>query len=300
MAQRFQFGLPEPRRRDGWFRVGNVDVTTTAFLVGLGAIMLIVYAVSPSSASRLVFFPDLVRSGEVWRLVTWPIVSVPSFWVLISMFFFWYFGHIVEEMVGRIRFTRLIAAIVIAPTLFVSIVDLPTAPEAGLNLLGSIMLVVFAAENPNAPFFFNIPAWIIASVFIGIDILGYVGNRWWGTLLVLLMALGIALVTIRQWGFAERLDMIPRFARSSRHRKPTRSSSGRARRPAPRRTGRTGRTGRTEVVKGPWAPPSVDGAARESMQAELDGLLDKISAQGLDALSNDEKKRLNELSKLLR
>ncbi|MGA0359985.1 MAG: DUF6576 domain-containing protein, partial [Ilumatobacteraceae bacterium] len=108
---------------------------------------------------------------------------------------------------------------------------------------------------------------------------------------------GIALVTIRQWGFAERLDMIPRFARSSRHRKPTRSSSGRARRPAPRRTGRTGRT---EVVKGPWAPPSVDGVARESMQAELDGLLDKISAQGLDALSNDEKKRLNELSKLLR
>jgi len=159
------------------------------------------------------------------------------------------------------------------------------------------MLVVFAAENPNAPFFFNIPAWIIASVFIGIDILGYVGNRWWGTLLVLLMALGIALVTIRQWGFAERLDMIPRFARSGRHGKPTRSSSGRARRPAPRRTGRTGRT---EVVKGPWAPPSVDGAARESMQAELDGLLDKISAQGLDALSNDEKKRLNELSKLLR
>ena len=36
------------------------------------------------------------------------------------------------------------------------------------------------------------------------------------------------------------------------------------------------------------------------MQAELDGLLDKISAQGLEALSSDEKKRLNELSKLLR
>ena len=297
MAQRFQFGLPEPRRRDGWFRVGNVDVTTTAFLVGLGAIMLIVYAVSPSSASRLVFFPDLVRSGEVWRLVTWPIVSVPSFWVLISMFFFWYFGHIVEEMVGRIRFTRLILAIVVAPPLFVSIVDLPTAPEAGLNLLGSIMLVLFAAENPNAPFFFNIPAWIIATIFIGIDVLGYVGNRWWGTLVVLLLAVGIALVTIRQWGFAERLDMIPRFSGSSRHRKPTRSASGRARRAAPRRTDRSGRT---EVIKGPWAPPSVDGAARESMQAELDGLLDKISAQGLDALSNDEKKRLNELSKLLR
>ncbi len=272
-------------------------MTTTAILVGLGAIMLIVYAISPGSASNLVFFPELVRAGEVWRLVTWPIVSVPSFWVLISMFFFWYFGHIVEEMVGRIRFTRLILAIVVAPPLFVSIVDLPTAPEAGLNLLGSIMLVLFAAENPNAPFFFNIPAWIIAAIFIGIDVLGYVGNRWWGTLVVLLLAVGIALVTIRQWGFAERLDMIPRFSGSSRHRKPTRSASGRARRATPRRTDRSGRT---EVIKGPWAPPAVDGAARESMQAELDGLLDKISAQGLEALSSDEKKRLNELSKLLR
>ena len=36
------------------------------------------------------------------------------------------------------------------------------------------------------------------------------------------------------------------------------------------------------------------------LQAELDGLLDKVSSQGLDALSSDEKKRLNELSKRLR
>ncbi len=35
-------------------------------------------------------------------------------------------------------------------------------------------------------------------------------------------------------------------------------------------------------------------------QAELDGLLDKISDQGMDALSGDEKQRLNELSKRLR
>ena len=25
MANRFQFALPEPRPRDGWFRVGNLD-----------------------------------------------------------------------------------------------------------------------------------------------------------------------------------------------------------------------------------------------------------------------------------
>ncbi|MFZ9016490.1 MAG: DUF6576 domain-containing protein, partial [Ilumatobacteraceae bacterium] len=42
---------------------------------------------------------------------------------------------------------------------------------------------------------------------------------------------------------------------------------------------------------------SADTAAA---QAELDVLLDKISASGLESLSTDEKRRLNELSKRLR
>ena len=79
----------------------------------------------------------------------------------------------------------------------------------GLELLGTVMLAIFAAENPDAPFFFGIPAWIIASIFVGIDILRFVGDRIWGSLLVMLLAIGTALVTVRQWGFADRLDMIP-------------------------------------------------------------------------------------------
>jgi hypothetical protein len=35
-------------------------------------------------------------------------------------------------------------------------------------------------------------------------------------------------------------------------------------------------------------------------QAELDSLLDKISESGMDGLSADEKRRLNELSKRMR
>jgi len=35
-------------------------------------------------------------------------------------------------------------------------------------------------------------------------------------------------------------------------------------------------------------------------QAALDGLLDKIAAGGMDALTADEKRRLNELSKRMR
>ncbi len=56
--------------------------------------------------------------------------------------------------------------------------------------------------------------------------------------------------------------------------------------------------------QGPWKnapapmpPPSAPSAAD---QEELDALLDKIGANGMDSLTGDEKKRLNDLSKRLR
>ena len=48
----------------------------------------------------------------------------------------------------------------------------------------------------------------------------------------------------------------------------------------------------------PQPPPKPVATAAD--QAELDALLDKIGAAGMDALSSSEKARLNELSKKLR
>ena len=62
------------------------------------------YAISPSALSHLVFVPELVRQGDLWRLVTWPIATDPAIWAVISLAFFWIFGHRIEELVGRGRF----------------------------------------------------------------------------------------------------------------------------------------------------------------------------------------------------
>ena len=145
------------------------------------------------------------------------------------------------------------------------------------------------------PFFFGVPAWIIAAVFVGIDVLFYVGDRLWGTLVMMLSAIAIGVVMVRQWGFAGRLTFIPRIGSGSSH--PPRRG------PAPKRAqARRTSDRRGSVVEGPWSapvppPPTADAA---SAQVELDELLDKISAGGLDSLSADEKRRLNELSKRLR
>jgi hypothetical protein len=299
VANRFQFALPEPRPRDGWFRVGNLDITTTALLVIAGVASMFLYAISKETFAKLIFDPLAVRDGEIWRLFTWPIANPPShIWLVLTLLFFWIIGHAVEGLVGRIRYTVLIVVITVVPATIVTLLppeDFPTIDEMGLGLLATALFVVFAAENPNMPFFFGVPAWIIATVFVGIDVLLWVGDRVWGTLVFAGTAILLALIMVRQWGYVRRLTFIPKVGGST-GKAPRRAPAqrrGPERRPADKRG---------SVVEGPWSAPvpprnSADAAAA---QVELDELLDKISASGLNSLSNDEKRRLNELSKRLR
>jgi hypothetical protein len=301
VANRFQFALPEPRPRDGWFRVGGFDVTTTAMLVVGGVASMFLYAIDKDTFWKLAFHPVAVRDGELWRLVTWPFANPPSqIWVIFTLLFFWFIGHAVEDMIGRVRYTVLIVLMTVLPATLVTLLppaDFPTIPEIGLGLLGTALLVVFAAEHPHMPFFFGIPAWIIAAVFVGIEVLRNVGDRYWGTLVMMLTAIVTGVVTVRQWGFAHRLSFIPKLGGGAG------SSRSTGRRSSPRRGGeRRSADRRGSVVEGPWSAPvaPAPGPDAAAAQVELDELLDKISAGGLDSLSVDEKRRLNELSKRLR
>lgn len=296
VANRFQFALPDPRRRDGWTRAGNLDLTTTTILVIAGVASMFVWAISKSAVLNLTFRPTLVRNGEIWRLATWPIVNPPTeFWVLITLAFFWFIGHAVEGLVGRNRYLGLVVAVTIVPAIFITLLpglSFSTIPEFGLGLLASVMFVIFAVQYPSQPFFFGIPAWVLALVFVGIDVLRYTGDRLWGTLLMMLTAIALGVVIVRQWGYAERLEFIPRVSprhpATQRKRKPTKRQRGGA--------------GSNKVVDGPWGSPasSESGPDKVAAQHELDQLLDKISASGLESLTSDEKRRLNELSKRLR
>jgi hypothetical protein len=296
VANRFQFALPGPRQRDGWARVGNLDLTTTALLVVGGVASMFLWAISKSAVIKLMFHPTPVRSGEIWRLATWPLANPPTeIWVVITLAFFWFIGHAVEDMVGRNRYLGLIVAVTVVPAIFVTLLptaSFPTSPEIGLGLLASVMFVIFAVQYPTQPFFFGIPAWVLALVFVGIDVLRLTGDRLWGTLLLMLTAIALGVVIVRQWGFAERLEFIPRFG----------IGQGTGRKTKPARSSRTRSATTSTVVPGPWdgsmRPPS--GPEAIAAQHELDQLLDKISEGGLDSLTPDEKRRLNELSKRLR
>jgi len=279
--------MPERPSRDGWFRVGTLDVTTTALLVGLGIASMFLYAIGGAGGPifNLYFIAPYVRDGEVWRLITWPIGNPPTrIWVILTLAFFWFVGHRVEDTIGRKRFTTMIAMMTVLPAAVVSLFDFTasTGQAYGLSILAIALLVVYAFDSPNAVWFFNIPLWVLALVFVLLDVLQYLGNRMFGAMLVELGAIIVGTVMARQYGMLNDLQFIPRFV-SQRKR--------------PKAVSRKGGGGST-VVAGPWAatPPAHSAAD----QAELDGLLDKISANGMDALSRNEKARLTELSKKLR
>lgn len=292
---RYQFSLPERPARDGWTRVGQLDLTTTAIFVIAGALSMVLYAINSSTAAKLAFIPPFVRDGDLWRLFTWPVFNPPTqIWVVLTLVFFWFVGHRVEELVGKRRMAILLLAMTVIPAIAVSLfrTTADTGFAAGLGMLGTGLLVVFVLEYPNATFFFNIPAWVIAAVIVGIDVLRYLGDRAYGMLLLELGVIVVAVVGARLAGLVTHLRFIPALPQR-------RAPAGRSR---PSR----GRAPGGAVVSGPWGHPPGPAASgsgsgdRVADQAALDRLLDKISASGMDSLSRSEKQELNELSKRLR
>ncbi len=281
-----KFNFSSPRRRDSgdpWFRVGSVDVTTTVFVSAIAALSMLAYAANTRSLDALVLYTSKVRSGQLWRLVTWPVPNVPSFWLLFTFAMFWYLGHRVEASFGRVRYTWLLVCLTVIPALLSTLLGLLTSRldvgMGGLQTIGIGVFMAYMAEHPFAPFFpFGIPAWALAVLVDGIYVLSLIGQRAWGEVVFALMVDGIALLVARSYGLAEELKWIPMVPLPG------------AKRAAMKRRMATGAA--------EWRGVGVK--ADTQPQAEMDRLLDKIAASGMDSLTAEEKRRLKAHSKRLR
>ncbi|HWJ96745.1 MAG TPA: rhomboid family intramembrane serine protease [Acidimicrobiales bacterium] len=318
MSGRYAFSMPEPRQRDGWFRIGSLDMTTTNIVVGLGLLSMVLYAIDLEVFYQGAYFAPFVRQGELWRLATWPLVNAPDIWVLIGLVFFWWVGHQVEDQIGRKAQAVLLAAMTVLPAIIVTVIDASRAPNsvealqstayaASVSLLSLGLLCVFALDRPSAPFFFGIPAWLIAAVFVAIEALQLIGIRAWSQLLLGALVILIACFGAAQRGMLGEFDWIPRLKALSGGPVSPYGEVGSSRPTSTKRFGKGrsrgkpqagGGSGGSTVVSGPWNMPT--GGPTPLEQAELDVLLDRISAGGIDSLTPHEKERLNALSKRMR
>jgi membrane associated rhomboid family serine protease len=296
VADRFSFSKPDRRGpHDPWFRVGQVEFGTAAVFASLCAVSLLIYGIEPVNKpflTKLVLIPASVFDGEVWRIVTWPFANGFNdrlLWIAVTIALLWYFGGRLEAQAGRTRFGFFLAAVVILPGIVGTLLDLP---QAGARPVQLVVLLVFIAEYPNLRFFFGIPAWALGLVYVLTDILQLTGTRAGEQLLFYMISLAIAAVSARSIGLLAAYPWIPGIPIGDGGR----SRPARVPRP-PRRP----RSGRPTVVEGPWGvAAAVPSQTSLADQAELDSLLDKIAASGMDSLSGDEKRRLNDLSKKLR
>lgn len=303
MAGRFSYSRPERRgATDPWFRIGEVDIGSAAFLALLCAVSVLVYGVGDAGKRLLLRFaliPDDVWSGQVWRLVTWPLANgfdQRLLWTAVAIALLWYFGSRLEEQIGRVRMTVLLGALILLPGIVGALLDLP---QAGVRSVEVAVLLIFIAEYPTIRFFFGIPAWVLGLVYVVTDLLQVSADGTGDQLLFYLTSLVIAALAARAVGMLSAYPWIPQVPlpdalTGTRSSGPRRSARGKIRGKG---------AGKQRVVEGPWAaPPPANRPTPDTAaaQAELDGLLDKISSGGLDSLSADEKRRLNELSKRLR
>lgn len=291
------------RGADPWFRIGTFDVTTTAALCAIGVISMFIGAIEGSNGPLLAgleFFSDKVLSGQIWRVFTWPLPNRPDFWTLITIAIMFVLGSQLEASMGRQKFFALVVGMTVIPAVFTTILDvlgLDPAYAGGLRLLELGVLCAFAAAYPTAKFFFGIPAWVLAAVIVVIEVLSLSSFRVFSAIVFLLSVVFVALVGLRSMGFADEVSWIPKVPLPA----PLGDSSpsGPARSPK----GRSGRATRTKTRKNPplrAVPPAGPSPTTRLNDQEIDALLDQVSADGIDSLTKDQRRRLEQHSKRLR
>ena len=272
-----------------WFRIRSYGVGTSDFVAALSLVMMIVYAVSPPFVSALVLTPSDVLRGFVWQLATWPLANGPSFWTIWNAAVFWFTGRQLERELGKGRFGWMLVGITVAGSLLAVLLALGFRVDepilGGLGTLSMIVVLIFIAENPRMPFFFGIPAWVLGLVIVVIPLLSYVGARYWIGLLHFVLSIVAAAIVAKMAGLLSRYAFVPGSMITPKQRTLGQQRK-RRRRSEPRST-----SGGGTVVQGPWVGPEPP--ARED--EEMDALLDKIMARGLDSLTGRERKRLEEL-----
>ncbi len=295
---------------DPWFRVGNINVTTTVAVVGigiLGLLVLIIEGTQRSISTRFWLFGESFRGfdggtvggGQVWRLFTWPLFPEGSrvFFILILFVIFFMLGTQLEAKMGRKPYTIFIGLLVLLPGVLITLIQFAipmTGLVGGIRFIELGVLVGFALAFPDAQFFFGIPARLLAGGIVVIEFIQTLVDRNTYGLVFGFLVVATALLATRSFGHApddEWIPMIPLPAAlgGTSGPKKTKSSGPNLSRPSRKR-------GKSNLSVVPPANPVQD----DLNDMEIDSLLDQVANEGLDSLTKDQRKRLEQHSKRLR
>ncbi|RMB62225.1 rhomboid family intramembrane serine protease [Tessaracoccus antarcticus] len=265
-------------REDYWFSIGRLQVTSTLVAVLVGAVGMLAWVFTGGLSQALTaFIPEAIFSGQVWRIFTWPVAEFLNLWQVLMLVMLWYFGRDIESTIGRNQMAKLFFGIWVSLTASALIIGvlLPGVALAGLREAQFAILLLWIAEYPTRKFFFGIPAWVLGSVLLGIQILQMIGGRQWGELFVLLFGLLGVAIAARRVGLLSNASFIPGGGHT---RKGTAHGSGR----------KASQHARSHT-------PTRHERRHTSDEDRMDDLLGKISAEGIHSLTKGERAELEKL-----
>ena len=262
------YGSSEEHQPLTWVR-GHAIYAAHA-LVGVYVLAMIATAILSAAGVRgmlewLPFVSERVLKGEIWRVLTYGLLSPPSLWFAIEMVMLVWFGRELEKFYGRRKFLLLYAGIYLAPPILLSLVGLwqPTYLAGRSGSFG--LFIAFATLYPNVAFFFNILAKWLALILVGIYSLMALSSRDTTGLIYLWTTVGFAFAFVRD---QQGLLSLPSFRRPPGQR-PS---------PAPARA---------------EEKPRTNQKLSSSSMAEVDALLDKIAQSGIGSLTAQERAKLD-------
>jgi membrane associated rhomboid family serine protease len=238
-------------------------------------------------SDHLALSVDGLKHGKIWQLLTFQFLhSCPMPWhVLFNCLGLYFFGRPVEEMVGQKKFLGLYLLSGVAGGLLQVLVTIvlprhPDIPVVGASAGVCGMIAIFCAVNPMqelTTWIYFLPITIRARYFL----IALAGYSVFGTLIPLSSVahaahLGGILLGLSFVRFTRRIsaDEPGWFPWKRGQRAPVNSPGSRAK-------------------HSPWLRPRPEPRrAPEFISREIDPILDKISAQGIDSLTDKERKIL--------
>ena len=215
-----------------------------------------------------------IRSLYLWTFATYPFVHEVSIWLAVDLVMLWWFGSEVETFLGTPRFGWFYAALAIVPAVAIFIL----APYLGnFSLQGEseihfAVFVGFALIYPNAMLLFGIKAKWFAIVFVAIQTITNLSYHQWAAFWYFWITLGLAFFLLHRRNAGGCLAITEWFGR---------------------RTGVSGdRTAKRERVR-----VERQRQREDASEKQIDDILEKISTQGLDSLSERERTILRDASR---
>jgi rhomboid family protein len=277
----FMFGVTtsDDYRPVTWIGRYPVDVTTILVIGHVAAMVSGCFLLAFGGSgffNWLMFDSADVLHGYAWhQLVTYAFVHPPTslLWFAVEMYMLFTFGREVERFLGRNAFIALYAALLIAPSLLLTLWGF----EQRVGLAGSIYLhlgvfIAFATIYPRVELMFRILAKWAALVFIGASTLQLLAYHVWWDLAVVWLTAAVAFLFVEFRGAGPELTWLTNLKTLMR--------------PKPR----------LHVVQ---KSSTRRAAEADDVYASVDPILDKISKSGIASLTEGERRQLDRARKRL-